>query len=101
MKEETWDEVLASLDELAEKVPILDGRALCSIAVEHPSLSTRFSFEGGLVLTTFSESRTDEHWMLFRPDGTVVTAGPGSAFSVEPAKGPAESGYVVRRPSAQ
>ena len=71
-------------DELAGKVTVLDGRKLTSIAVEHPSLSTRFEFEGGLVLITFSvSSHEDEHWMLFRPDGTVLTMGPGSTWSVE------------------
>jgi hypothetical protein len=85
-------------DELAEKVPILDGRALTSIAVEYPSLSTRFEFEGGLSLVTFSVYSTDtEHWKLFRPDGMVVTAEAGSSFWIERADGPGGSGYAVRR----
>lgn len=84
-------------DELAKKIPMLNGLALTAIAVEHPSLSTRFEFDGGLVLTTFSDSRTDEHWMFFRPDGMVVTAGPGPAFWLQPAAGPVESEYAVRR----
>jgi hypothetical protein len=83
--------------EVAKKIAMLDGRVLISIAVEYPSLSARFEFEGGLVLTTFSESRTDEQWMFFRPDGSVITAGPGSSLWVEPASGPAESAYSARR----
>lgn len=83
--------------EVAKKVAMLDGRALTGIVVEYPSLSARFDFEGGLVLTAFSESRTDEHWMFFRPDGMVITSGPGSSLWVEPASGPAESAYPARR----
>ena len=76
-------------DGLAGKVTVLDGRRLASISVEHPSLSTRFEFEGGLVLITFSVYSTDgEHWMLFRPDGTVLTMGPGSSWSVGPNEHP-------------
>jgi hypothetical protein len=76
-------------DELAGKVTVLDGRKLASITVEHPSLSTRFEFEGGLVLITFSVYSTDgEHWMLFRPNGTVLTMGPGPTWSVEPSNHP-------------
>jgi hypothetical protein len=79
-------------DELAGKVTVLDGRRLASISVEHPSLSTRFEFEGGLVLVTFSVSSSEgEHWMLFRPDGTVLTMGPGSTWSVEAADAPSAS----------
>ena len=76
-------------DELAGKVTVLDGRKLTSVTVEHPSLSARFEFEGGLVLITFSLYSTDEdHWMLFRPDGNVLTMGPGSSWSVEPSDHP-------------
>jgi hypothetical protein len=71
-------------DELAAKVTVLDGRKLVSITVEHPSLSARFEFEGGLVLVTFSVYSADEdHWMIFRPNGTVLAMGPGSTWSVE------------------
>ena len=39
-----------------------------------PSLS----FEDGTVLRTFSVvTEGDEHWMLYLPQGDVVTAGPG------------------------
>jgi hypothetical protein len=78
-----------SRDELAGKVTVLDGRKLASVAIEHPSLSARFAFEGGLELITFSLHSTDqEHWMLFRPDGTVLTMGPGSTWSVQPSDHP-------------
>jgi hypothetical protein len=84
--------------EVTEKVRVLDGRALRSITVEYPSLSARFEFEGGLVLTTFSIYSADsEHWKLFRPDGLVVTAEAGSSFWIERAAGPGGSGYAVRR----
>jgi hypothetical protein len=76
-------------DELATKVTVLDGRKLASVTVEHPSLSTRFEFEGGLVLITFSVYSSDgEHWMLFRPNGTVLTMGPGSTWRVGPSAHP-------------
>ncbi|HZA05506.1 MAG TPA: hypothetical protein VE617_13155 [Propionibacteriaceae bacterium] len=76
-------------DELARRVRVLDGRKLASITVEHPSLSARFEFQGGLALITFSLSSTEgEHWMLFRPDGTVLTMGPGSTWSAGPSEHP-------------
>lgn len=71
-------------EELAGKVTALDGRKLASVAVEPRSLSARFEFEGGLALITFSlYSAGEDHWMLFRPDGTVLTMGPGTTWSVE------------------
>jgi hypothetical protein len=70
-------------DDVAEQVARLDGRALVSVAVEPRSLSARFAFDGGLSLITFSVyTHGVEHWALRRPDGTVVTAGPGSAWSI-------------------
>jgi hypothetical protein len=80
-------------EELARKVAMLDGRILTRIIIEQPSLSARFEFDQGLVLATFSlYSAEYEHWMLYRLDGTVLTAGPGSSWSVEPASGPTGRG---------
>jgi len=83
--------------EVEEKVKVLDGRALTGFEVEYPSLSARLEFEGGLVLMAFPESRTDEHWKMFRPDSMVVTAGPDSSLWVEPANGPVDAAYPARR----
>lgn len=89
---EDGDTVLAASadesDDLAERVARLNGRALVSVAVEPRSLSARFAFDGGLSLVTFSVyTHAVEHWALCRPDGTVLVAGPGSAWSIDSTEG--------------
>lgn len=84
---ETTDTVVASSEDdrdvLVEAVRHLDGRTLTAIDVEQPSLSAAFRFSDGTTLRTFSIfSDGYEHWMLYLPDGRVVTAGPGRALTV-------------------
>jgi hypothetical protein len=82
---QTADAVVASSEDarevLEKSVPVLDGLELVAVSIEHPSLSANFQFEGGISLTTFSIFSTDyEHWMLYGPGGTVLTAGPAAAI---------------------
>jgi hypothetical protein len=82
------DRVLVSSedDELATRVGILNGRTLQGIVFSKPSMSSTFRFDEKLILTTFSiYTNGGEHWMLYRPDGTVFTAGPGPHWSTEAA----------------
>lgn len=73
---------------LAERVRVLDERTLTGVEVDPVSLSARFIFSGGLTLSTFSiYTGEDEHWMLWRPDRMVLTAGPGNTWTLEPASG--------------
>jgi hypothetical protein len=80
------DRVLASSEDpresLEKDVRALDGLTLIAVRIEYPSLSTTFEFEGSVSLQTFSIfSRDYEHWMLYMPDTTVLTAGPASALT--------------------
>lgn len=63
----------------------LDGHTLVSITIEHPSLSTTFSFVDTTLLKTFSVYTGDnDHWLMYLPDGNFFTAGPGSSWSITP-----------------
>jgi hypothetical protein len=56
---------------------VIDGGA----AVFHP-FDTIFTFEQHVVLRLFSAHAYDmERWMLFVPDGNVLTLGPGVTWS--------------------
>ncbi len=69
-------------EQLEKAVPCLDGKVVSRISVERPSLSTTCEFADGTVLRTFSVFSAEyEHWMLNLPDGTVLTAGPGTVWS--------------------
>lgn len=83
---ETAGSVIASSEdpreELESAVTVLDGHTLRNAEVQWPSLSASFYFDGGLVLRTFSLFTADyDHWLFYQPDGTVLTAGPGSTVS--------------------
>lgn len=83
---ETPTAVLASSeddrDSLEAAVRVLDGKVLADARVDSPSLSLALTFEDGTTLRTFSIF-TDgyEHWMLYLPQGDVITAGPGTAVT--------------------
>ncbi|MDR1265679.1 MAG: hypothetical protein LBK42_09030 [Propionibacteriaceae bacterium] len=63
----------------------LNGERVERVTVYAPSLSLTIEFSGGLRLETFSIYNTSdyEHWMLYMPSQDVLTAGPGSLWSVE------------------
>lgn len=75
-------------DDLAARVATLNGRGLASVEVDPKSLSARLAFAGGVNLVTFSVHSHDvEHWSVAGPDGAVLTAGPGAAWSISPTGG--------------
>jgi hypothetical protein len=83
---ETEREIIASSEDPREKLAAavrhLDDKVLAGVEVERPSLSVTLRFSDGTVLRTFSIFSTEyEHWMFFQPDGTVITAGPGSTWT--------------------
>lgn len=84
---ETKDAVLASSeddrDRLATGVLALDGKLLTRLEIAEPSLAATFTFSDDTVLEVFPIF-TDgyEHWMIYLPDGDVITAGPGSALTI-------------------
>jgi hypothetical protein len=62
----------------------IEGLALQSIEIHPPIWDTVFTFENQVILKLFSiHSEEYEHWMLFAPDGNVLTLGPGSEWSYE------------------
>lgn len=95
--------VAASEDDraaLEEAVRRQDGLVLRSIDVVLPGLDTRFVFDDQLTLHLFGVySEGPEHWMLFLPDGNVLSVGPGNRWSS--ARGdvptPEEAELVMRR----
>lgn len=63
---------------------LLEGLALQSIEIQAPIWDTVFTFENEIILKLFSiYSEEYEHWMLFVPDGNVLTLGLGSDWSYE------------------
>ena len=67
-------------------VRLLNGKKLTRLDVTHLLMDASFAFEGGLILRTFGiYSRNAEHWMLFTPDQSVLTVGPGTSASLRPA----------------
>ncbi|WP_243147461.1 hypothetical protein [Scytonema sp. UIC 10036] len=57
---------------------------LQSIDILPPAWDTIFKFENDVILRLFSVYSEDyEHWMLYTPDGNVLTVGPGASWSYE------------------
>lgn len=68
--------------------------ALNGLVVEEASIADaggcalQLCFENGTKLTTFSIcSQEYEHWFVYLPGRMVITAGPGSAYSVDSSDG--------------
>jgi hypothetical protein len=68
---------------LSAAVAGLDGRQLDGIDILD-SLEAIWTF-GDLSLRLFPCGSELEHWMVFTPDGRVITAGPGNQLVDEPA----------------
>jgi hypothetical protein len=67
-----------SIRSLLETVPF-DATRVANITP--PSLDLSLEFNSGVSLVTFSvTTRSDEQWMLFTPDGNVLTTYAGGAF---------------------
>jgi hypothetical protein len=62
----------------------LENLALLSIDLSLPGLDTVVTFEQEVVLRLFPIfSEEFEHWLLYTPDGRVLTIGPGMNWSYE------------------
>lgn len=64
---------------LESAIKHLEGATLRSVIVTSPAFDTLFEFEASIKLRVFPISFHDdyEHWMLYTPDGNVLTIGPG------------------------
>jgi hypothetical protein len=86
---ETESEVLAGSEDprehLAEAVRRLEGLVLERIEVLAPSLESTLTFEGGMRLRLFPLifAGEYEHWLLYTPEGDVLSIGPGTSWSLE------------------
>lgn len=90
--EEGTEVIAASEDprfELKKAVQCMENLALCSIDLALPALETTLAFEEEIVLHLFPiYTKEFEHWMLYTPDGNVLTVGPGSSWSYTSASEP-------------
>ena len=67
-----------------DRIRSLEGRALEAITVDNGD--TAFAFTDGRTLRTMSTASVgDEEWMLFTPEGNVLSVGPGERWTYEPA----------------
>lgn len=78
--------ILAGAEDTDSKIEaalnFFDSKVLTSVDIIPPFLDTVFTFENSLKLRTFSRnSKEDDHWALFTPDGNVLSLGPGSNWS--------------------
>jgi hypothetical protein len=81
-------EVLAGSEDERTKIENaiqeLEGLVLQSIDILQPAWDTIFKFENDVILRLFSVHSEDyENWMLYTPDGNVLTVGPGASWSYE------------------
>ena len=63
----------------------LDGQALLNVFIEPETVSTRFEFDLGGCLSTWPDDTDSEQWLLFEPDGNVLTIRAGGSYSHHPA----------------
>ncbi|WP_143320178.1 hypothetical protein [Cellulomonas iranensis] len=76
-------------DVVAAALAAVDGRPLTAVTASGPALDTVFSF-GDVHVRTFTlwsgeGDRDADSWMLFRPDGQVLTVSPGGVWTLGPA----------------
>ncbi|BAZ14456.1 hypothetical protein NIES4071_63000 [Calothrix sp. NIES-4071] len=85
--EEAGKVLAASEDErnkIESAIVRLEGLSLQSIDLQPPIWDTVFTFENQVILRLFSIYSEDyEHWMLYTPDGNVLSLGPGSNWSYD------------------
>jgi hypothetical protein len=78
--------------ELQEAVQRLENLSFLSVEFTPPSWETTFTFEKGFVLRLFPiYTKEYDHWLLYTPDGNVLTIGPGTHWSYESADLPSAS----------
>ncbi len=85
---EEGDKVLAASEDergkIEQAIQHLEGLVLQSVDLLPPVWDTVFTFEHQVILRLFSiHSEGYEHWMLYTPDGNVLSLGPGSHWSIE------------------
>lgn len=85
-------EILAGSEDARPKleaaVQRLNGLAVRAFDIQPPALETTVTFDEGIALRLFPIfSEGFEHWMLYTPDGNVLTIGPGTEWSYEKASG--------------
>ena len=90
---ETQEEILAGSEDdrsrIRKLLENLDLNTIKDIRVARPSLDLWIEFTSGVKLLTFSNTtRSEEQWMLFTPDGSVLTTYGGGAFHSVRADGP-------------
>jgi hypothetical protein len=73
-------------DKLETDVKLMEGLTIKSIELLPPAYDTVISFKEGVILRLFSiYSKENEHWILYTPDGNVLSIGPGTNWSYESA----------------
>jgi len=80
------NDVLVGSEDAQQKIDHLikrlEGLTLQSIQISAPGLDTVLVFEQGIIMKLFPIfTEKYEHWMLYAPDGNVLTLGPGSTWS--------------------
>jgi hypothetical protein len=77
---------------LKKAVQHLEELALCSVVLTLPALQTTFTFDNRVVLHLFPIYTEEfECWMLYTPDGNVLTIGPGDRWSYKNSDEPPNS----------
>jgi hypothetical protein len=82
------DDVIAASEDARTKleaaVQRLNGLTLRAVDIRSPAFETMLTFDKGITLHLFPVfSELYEHWMLYTPDGSVLTIGPGTSWSYE------------------
>jgi hypothetical protein len=74
-------------DIIEKEIQVLEGHKLRNILISTMAFETRFVFDDGIVLHTFSLSFFDvcESWKLFTPEKKVLAINPNGQWSYEPA----------------
>jgi hypothetical protein len=88
---DTSDAVIAGSDDepatMRDAIECLNGQVLRSVQLFPPGPDAKLLFGESVVLNLFpiNSSGEYEYWMLFTPDGNVLTVGEDKGWSVEPA----------------
>ncbi|MEP7134621.1 MAG: hypothetical protein ABI904_06785 [Chloroflexota bacterium] len=86
---ETEKEVIVGSEDersiLEDAIQQLNGTLLNSVTITRPAFDTIFEFDGLNKIRVFPLSFHDdcEYWMLYTPDGNVLTVGPGTSWRIE------------------
>jgi hypothetical protein len=84
---ETEREVIVGSEDprsiIEDSIQGLNGASLNSVVISGPAFDTVFEFEGSKKLRVFplSSHQDCEYWMLYTPDGRVLTIGPGTTWT--------------------